>query len=354
VDWHSLDWPTLDRLREIFLSGAPPGPSYWRSRSDLENYNVTFAQRIGWKWDSVLRELERRRWRPPAGVVLDWGCGSGIAARRVVGHWGIGHFDAVRFHDQSPLATQFAVNMARLVLPAARVEPAAPGWLSSDEPISLLLLSHVLAELDERAQAGLLALTARARAVLWVEPGTWEISRQLIAFREKLRDRFTVIAPCTHQAPCGMLAPVNARHWCHHFAQPPAGIMADSDWVRFAQRAGIDLRSLPCSFLVLQKSLAPSLPTDTAAPFRPAEDCSRIIGRPRFYKGYAKIFSCQHDGVRDLILRKRSAPALFKALEKGGEGGIYWWELDGELIRTGRPADAPAWPPSSPACPETP
>ena len=97
--------------------------------------------------------------------------------------------------------------------------------------------------------------------------------------------------------------------------------MADSYWVRFAQRAGIDLRSLPYSFLVLErKGLREPVPGLLS------DGYSRIIGAPRFYKGYAKIFSCQSDSVRDLTLQKRDAPDLFKALKEHNAAGIYRWQ----------------------------
>ena len=48
---------------------------------------------------------------------------------------------------------------------------------------------------------------------------------QLIEVRERLREKFLLIAPCTHQAACGLLVPENERHWCHQFALPPSGIM---------------------------------------------------------------------------------------------------------------------------------
>ena len=41
------------------------------------------------------------------------------------------------------------------------------------------------------------------------------------------------IAPCTHQARCGMLALKNARHWCHHFAPPPEAAFRDARWAEF-------------------------------------------------------------------------------------------------------------------------
>ena len=175
-------------------------------------------------------------------------------------------------------------------------------------------------------------LARRAEAVLWVEPGSLQSSRDLIAsFREHLRGDLHILAPCTHQAVCGLLATENARHWCHNFADPPAGIMGDSNWVRFAKRAGIDLRSLPYSFLALEKQDRTVLSV---------EGGSRIIGLPRYYKGYALVTSCQEAGVYDLTLRKRDGPALFKGLKDCGEALVYRWDrTDDRIVAAHRPGE---------------
>jgi hypothetical protein len=200
-------------------------------------------------------------------------------------------------------------------------------------PISLLVVSHVLGELDDRGREQLLRLARRAEAVLWAEPGSFQSSRDLITnFREHLRGEFHILAPCTHQAVCGLMAPENTRHWCHNFADPPAGIMGDSNWVRFAKRAGIDLRSLPYSFLALEKH------SRRSENLLSVSGCSRIIGEPRHYKGHALVTSCQEDGVYDLTLRKRDAPALFKALKDCGEALIYRWDrADDRILAAHRP-----------------
>jgi hypothetical protein len=366
LTWDTLDWAALDRLRDKFLAAERDFENYWTSRSDLENYDFTFAQRIAWKWDAVLRELKLRGWTPPpGGPLLDWGCGSGIAGRRVAEFFGPECFSTLRVFDRSPLAVDFALAQAREAFPSLRAEafhepgadqptpsPSQEGsaaeWPvpllggvrggfsvpmpgekvveafqhparsstgvspASAPSVGTLILSHVLNELDEAGRRALRSIIDRAAAVLWVEPGTYADSRSLIAMHEALRDSFHIIAPCTHQHTCGLRTRENVRHWCHHFASPPVGIMADSNWVRFAQRAGIHLRSLPYSFLVLErKGLCEPVPGLLPGGW------SRIVGAPRFYKGYAKIFSCQRDGVEDLTLQKRDAPELFRALKNG-------------------------------------
>lgn len=306
LSWETLDWPFLDRLRQRFLEGGKTDHAYWDSWSDLANYDFTYARRIGWKWDAVLRELKLRGWQPPAGPVLDWGCGSGVAGRRVVEGFGAEHFGTLGVHDRSPLAVAFAVGAAREAFPALTVEPVPD---AANFPFTMLLISHVLNELDIAGREVLRALLARAQAVLWVEPGTYQDSRGLIDFREELlAGGFDAVAPCTHRVRCGMRNAHNAPHWCHHFAETPPTVLADGQWTSFARRAGIDLRAVPYSFLVLERRDHP--PDD-------AGGWTRVIGRPRVYKGHAKVLDCSREDVTDIALQERDNRELFRGFKKG-------------------------------------
>lgn len=338
MNWETLDWEILDRLRGTFLSDAKSAGPYWHTITDLECYNLTYGERIGWKWDAVLAELKARGWNPPAGgTVLDWGCGSGVAGRRVIDFFGPANFSALRVHDHSELAMDFAGHHGRKLYPRLEVSRADTRFLRSDEPIDVLVLSHVLNELDETARVEIAELCARAQTVLWVEPGTHEVSRALGGWRERLRAAgLQAVAPCPHQAACGVLAAGNERHWCHFFATPPASLYADSDWVKFGQRAGIDLRSLPYCFLTLDRR--PAGPGQALT----KEGFSRILGEPRHYKGYAKVFACNAAGVDELMLQKRDAPELFKALKQGTAPALHRWKhASGRITRI---EDSPASP----------
>ena len=341
MTWTDLDWPALDRLRQKFL-GSKPGTAtgvYWETASDLASYDFTYGERIAWKWDHVLRELRLRAWSPASTTrtVLDWGCGSGIAARRVIAALGPESFDALTVWDHSPLACDYAATAARSAFPSLRVSVASslnsqPSTLNSapasSEPIGLLLLSHVLNELPADSLASLLALIARADAVLWVEPGTHAISRHLSTLRDGFLPDFRIVAPCTHAHACPMLTPGNERHWCHFFAPPPSEIFADSNWVKFGQRAGIDLRSLPYAFVALDRRR-------DAAP--PPVDLGRVIGRAEHFKPYARLLNCDATGLAELELPKRADPALFKHLDRTKAPLVYRWQHDGQKISAGTP-----------------
>ena len=319
-----MNWNALRRLRERFLqfdrrdAETPDRTDYWRSHSELASYDFTFGERIGWKWDTVLAELKLRGWTPPEGTALDWGCGTGIAGRRVAQAWPE-QIRTLSLSDRSHPALNFAATRARATLPGISVQTGA------DCAPETLVLSHVLNELTPEALERLLALAARAQAVLWVEPGTYDVSRKLIAVREQLVAHFRVVAPCTCGVACGMLAPGNERHWCHHFARVPGPVHTDPGWGRFAQTLEIDLGSVPFSFLVLDRRPATAAPDSREA---------RVLGVPRHYKGYAKILSCQADGVNERVLQKRDAPELLKAMKKD-PGSLYRWEREGDKIRSG-------------------
>lgn len=332
MTWTELDWPALDRLRQRFLHGSASAEPYWQSPTDLASYDLTYGERIGWKWDHVLRELQLRGFRPRSRAVFDWGCGSGVASRRVLQAFGPKNFDSLTVWDHSPLACDYAARTARAAFPHLRVSEATASLLNADTPLGLLVISHVLNELPPDALAALRALLPRADAVLWVEPGTHEDSRQLGRFRDELRPAFRIVAPCTHELGCPMFAAGNERHWCHFFAHPPSAIYADSQWVKFGQRAGIDLRSLPYCFVALEKNSPAILP----------EGWSHIIGRPEHFKPYARWLDCSAAGLSELELPKRADTALFKQLERTKLPLVYRWQRVDTKVTAGEPlADSP-------------
>jgi SAM-dependent methyltransferase len=331
MNWDGIDWEALGRLRRRFIGEVAFNGPYWESEAELASYDLTYGERIGWKWDQVLRELRRRGWSPPAGPVLDWGCGSGIASRRVLRAFGAAGFSGLTVWDHSPLAADYAAAAAARAFPGLDVAQATTAFLESGEPVGLLVVSHVLNELPPAALDSLHALASRATAVLWVESGSSAVSRALGTAREKLRAEFRIVAPCTHEGPCPVRAEGRERDWCHFFAPPPPAIFADSGWVKFGQRAGIDLRSLPYSFLALDRR-------------PPAEDragLSRVIGRVEHFKPYARWLNCDAEGLVELELPRKADPGLYKDLERTREPLVYRWRREGSRVTGGEPPAGP-------------
>jgi SAM-dependent methyltransferase len=317
-----VDWAALERMRAVFLGREPLRSAYWRTESDLASYDATLGERIGWKWDAVIRDLNLRGWRPPPGPVLDFGCGSGVAGRRVLESFGTVGVESLWLHDRSGLAMEFARRKAAAAFPGLPVAVAGAALLDGKEPLGTLVVSHVLSELPGRERRRLVALAARAQAILWVEPGTHEDSQALIAVRAELADQFRVVAPCTHGGVCGLLRPGNERHWCHHFARPPWEIFADPDWAEFGRRMGVDLRSVPYSYLVM----------DRGEESEREAGWSRVLGSPRRYKGYSRVFSCDAGGVRDLRLARRTHSRVLDRMEEPGGPRLYRWQTEGEDV----------------------
>lgn len=311
-----LDWSGLEELREAYLDGTAGEGDYWKTDTLLSNYDATFARRIAWKWHWVFRELERVSWTPPAGPVLDWGCGTGVAGREFLLQYPDAGITALHLQDRSQRAERWASRIAKQQFPSLDVNLGIP-----QSPFTLLI-SHVVTELDEHGVETLKNLASKASAVVWVEPGSMAASRQLVTVREALREHFNVIAPCTHRESCGMLKPERDNDWCHFFASPPNEVFIDPDWVMFGRIMGIDLRSLPLSFLVLDKR--PITP--------PPADRVRVIGRQRIYKGHAMLDGCETTGVHERRFTKRTNPAFFRAMDKNRVATLQTWKTEGQEI----------------------
>ncbi|MBL8727500.1 MAG: hypothetical protein JNM25_03645 [Planctomycetes bacterium] len=294
----------ITRLRELFLDedrGARALADYWRNEADVAAYDAVLGARIGWKWNAALAECRDRGWpRADDQVVLDFGCGSGIAARRFV-HW----FGAreVLCHDRSRVAATFAAQAVRAQFAGTKAR-ALPRV--DDVRPDVLLVSHVLGELDAAGEVELEGLIERSRRVLLVEPGSRTISRRLSTLRDRLLGGFHVAAPCPDATTCPALATPN--DWCHFFAAPPNEAFTDSDWVLTTRALGIDSRSLPYSFLALSR-----------APVAAAVPTQRVLGRPDQGQHVTKVLVCEPAGLRTATVHKRSHPELWRTLKKHPE-----------------------------------
>lgn len=302
----SADWKRLRALRDRFLSDATQ--EYW-TPGDLELYDATFAQRIGWKWDGVLSTLDRAGWKPASKRLIDWGCGTGMAALAVAGWSGIRE---VRAHDQSPQAMKFAIDKLRsqgLEASPMRTGDPMPGD-------TLLLVSHVAGELLDEELSALAKFAAGAEEIIWVEPGSREISLRLSRVHEMLREEgHHLIAPCTHHSACPMVG--QEKDWCHFFAKPPAGIFQSAFWREFSLKLEIDLRALPFSFLVSSKNPTAGWP----------QGAERLIGHPRVLKGHCELQCCGSEGLAVRGLQKRDEPELFRRLCREDLDGVFQWEI---------------------------
>lgn len=322
--WTQGEARILARLREGFLKGSAGLADYWKGAEELSLYDRTFAQRIGWKWDAVLSELSLRGWTPPAQRLVDWGCGTGIASRRVLEHWR-DHFEAVTLSDRSPQARAFALERVREVAAKGNVRVVAPE--ETDCEGAVVLASHVLSELTQEQLWKALGQWKKAAALIWVESATHDNARRMVAEGREvfLEAGWKAVAPCTFSGACPLLRDENERHWCHHFARVPSEVHQDQGWREISQRLNLDLRVLPYSFVVLEREPRQE----------PVSGFSRVIGTAREFKGHLKVLACDAGGVQEWMLQKRDAPGLFKELRKAERLPLYRWRVEGGRIVEG-------------------
>ena len=305
-------WQKLRELREFFLSAQPNRAPYWDSEKTVELYDQTLAVRIGWRWDAVIGQLRNIRWQPSEKLLLDWGCGSGIATRKNLEAFP--HFAGIHLVDLSPHAERYAAKTVQAQFPSVSVRTGIPAGVPF-----CLVLSHVLGELDPKSEELLASIVARASSLIWVEGGSALLSKKLVLWRDRLD--WPVVAPCTHRQPCGMLAPENHLHWCHFFTRPPGETFMSADWAEFAKQLEIDHGTVAYSYLVLDRSAA----------IRPS-GLSRNIGSTRVYKPSAKLQLCDADGLHDVELMKRDFPEVWRALKKGWSPDIVKVETTRDRI----------------------
>lgn len=312
-----LNWERLRELRQIFLGERQEGQDYWDSSETLDCYDQTFAQRIGWKWDFVLSEIKKSGWGPENdSIVCDLACGSGIAGRSFLYEHDHSLIRAIHYSDRSTLAKEYAESRHEESFPSIPVTPYFP------EKDAFYLISHIGTEISESdIEKILTTLKQKAYGFIWVEPGAFGTGRLLSQVRDKLLGDFNPWAPCPNSLSCPVLLPGYWEDWCHQFAKPPSNIFQDSFWARFSKELKVDLRSLPVSFLCMDKRLPEN-----------EKGLGRFLGRPKVNKFQVEMQTCFDGHLDQLCIRKRNQPKLYKAFKKGDfESLSPITENDGEI-----------------------
>lgn len=306
-----IDWSQLQALRQAYLEAKGFLPDYWQNEQLLEAYDLTLAARIGWKWEAVLAVLATRLNAQvlQAPRLVDWGCGTGMASRTLLGS-GLARCETVHLYDRSARATQFAARRLREGFPPQKLKIELS--LPRAEEAFGLVVSHVLSELPTPAQEELFQLCERALWVIWVEAGRPQESRLLSQIRDRLLPAKTILAPCPHGEGCGMLKEEQESNWCHFFAPVPQFVFRSAAWRSYSQQLGIDLRSLPVSFIIaVDSSLRLEVRAEEVEPVR-------IIGRSRHHKAYSRWVGCHKSGILAGDFFKRRSREIYKNLQDPG------------------------------------
>jgi len=303
-----INWQKIQGLRKHYLSlGQAGSKDYWNDLELIESYDKVLGERIAWKWSAVLNQVKDRISFTTSVSVLDWGCGTAVASRKFYEYFGE-TIVSINLHDRSRKVANYASK--RL---AAEVKDCNISILDSmpAEKSTVALLSHVINEFDEKDLDRLVHSLRGHELIIWLEPGTHRESRRLNHVRAELLDEYEVIAPCSHQSKCPMQQEEHSSHWCHFFARPPAEAFQSQLWAEAKKHLGIDLRSLPTSFLCLMRK------EGTGVVSTSSDSAAVLIGRHRIYKGYLKYLECSEAGLSEVRLQKRDNKKLFKQLSDG-------------------------------------
>ncbi len=294
----NLAWKRLQKLRQSYLTAQGFLADYWSDDELLEAYDETLAQRIRWKWRAVWEAL------PQVALpetLVDLACGTGAASREILLQ-SPGRFKKVVLLDRSTRAVRFAADKIRTEFPYVKVETQ----LAQGESY-FLLVSHVFSELPEDAMGTFRVYLSNAEAFLWLESGRHQESRRLSRLREDMKPSHQILAPCPHQALCGMLKEGQEANWCHFRAEVPREVHQSAFWREASKQLGIDLRALPVAYLFGKSGI-------TQRKDEPSK--AQILAGSKSYKGYVRYHACHESQVFVADFMKRHSKEIYASLEE--------------------------------------
>lgn len=252
-------------------------------------------------------------WQPHS--LLDLGSGPGTALWAAAAQWPT--LDQFSAWEREPAFITLGKQLAQhSTAPAVRQTRWTQHDLRQTAPqgqYDLVILGHVLNELDDAAQAKTVqaAWSMTAGMLLIVEPGTLAAFALVRHARDRLLDAGAhTIAPCAHDRPCPLEA-----DWCH-FPQR----LRRPDFQRKARGAPSEWEDSKWSYAALAR-----FTPETAI-------WGRVIREPTWNKAYADVRISATDGIHDRCALKRHRDAFkqVKALEWGAALADPLDEFSGE------------------------
>lgn len=306
--------------------------AYTRHREGLAELPATRARYVGGlgfffardlpKAVSVVDEL-RARGQLPHGEplrLLDLGAGLGTTSLGIA-HWAkaTGFADRVEIdaveRDAGALSRMRELvaqadgsdELPQLVLRTHAADLEA--FLARDEGrYHLALLGLALNELAPSTEARFALLRSMAGCLthdgvaLVIEPALHDTTRDLMTVRDRVAadPSLRIVGPCTHHAPCPMLA-AGPRDWCH--AELPLELPAEEAALAHAAH----LRDVKPTFAWLALGRGERPPVDV-----PLGRLHRVVSRALPSKGKQEIHLCADGTIRRLTAldRDQHEPAL--------------------------------------------
>jgi ribosomal protein RSM22 (predicted rRNA methylase) len=268
--------------------------------------------------------------------LLDIGAGPGVASWAALNaHTSLQHVTLCEQDKNfAELAMKLNAQSAVPQLQSSDVILKSEATLSSEVSADLVVVSYMLAELPLASMASMAArLMARASQILiLIEPGTPQGFARLKVMRDVLqRQGVYVVAPCTHQEQCPMVARPPQS-----FGQLPQQVGgADTPSLSSAgggaRRAeGDDLATDWCHFKTrLQRSREHMHAKGGTVPFEDeafsylilsrqiqAQSAARIIAPPTASKHDVTLRLCDATGLRNESIASRNKPTYKRAQKK--------------------------------------
>ena len=260
--------------------------------------------------EKVLREVAQVLPDFNPASVLDVGAGPGTAGWAALGRWPeIAKLVQVeRDNDFYALAQYFNREGGLDVLAKADLQNTDFNGLTETHRADLVLATYVLAELPIAKMAGaarqLWAMSQQA--LVLIEPGTPDGFARLRIVRDcLLKEGAVVVAPCTHQGACPMVA----GDWCHFKVR-----LQRSRAHMHAKQAHVPFEDEAFSYLVLSRQ-------NVATPG------SRVMRPPHIDKIAATLKLCDEDGLHNLSIASRNK-ASYKRAKHVAWGDV--WSDDNE------------------------
>ena len=238
-------------------------------------------------------------------TLLDIGAGPGVATWAAVQAWA-----TIARVTQCEQDKNFATLAAELnaasgctTLTEAEIILKSEATLPPDISADLVTVSYMLAEMPLEHMAQIATrLWARARQVLVViEPGTPQGFSRLRTVREALlKQGAFVVAPCTHQNTCPMIA----KDWCHFKTR-----VQRSREHMHAKQATVPFEDEAFSYLVLSRD--PVIQTG-----------ARVVAPVVVLKPGVSLRLCDASGLRDVTVASRDKPT-YKRAKKTAWGHVW-------------------------------
>jgi ribosomal protein RSM22 (predicted rRNA methylase) len=229
---------------------------------------------------AVLSEIKSRMPEFVPADLLDLGAGPGTATWAAAAVFPSLQRATLMEQDAEFIATGRQMAKSAGADPIARME-----WVRGDlrkstfEPHALVMISYALGELSEREATTLVnQALASAKVLVVIEPGTPRGCGVVhLARAEMLAAKAHIVAPCSQQGPCPMLA--RKDDWCH-FAQR----LERTSLHRHLKSGELGYEDEKFSYVIAAKEEV-------------ARATARIIRHPLIGKGHIKLELCTPGGI---------------------------------------------------------